>query len=158
LIVNLWLLRESPTQIGRPEPPASPLSLFASSGMEAVPSSLRGLLAPLFGSPAFWLVCLLSLGGPLVGETFNTRRPAYLSQVLRFGNDRAAKMSGLFALFGGVSVLLAGYLSDRLGRQGRATVIVGGLLLAALALFALGHVEPGGTPLWPVGLVTLVAF
>src|SRR5215510_3036383 len=29
LIVNLWLLKESPTQIGRPEPPASPLSLFA---------------------------------------------------------------------------------------------------------------------------------
>src|SRR5262245_8923044 len=138
LIVNLWLLKESPTQIGQPEPAASPLSLFASSGMEAVPSSLRALLAPLFGSPAFWLVCLLSLGCTLVRETFNTWTPTYFTQVVGLSNARAAKMSGLFPLFGGVSVLLAGYLIDVLGRQGRATVIVGGLLLAALALFALG--------------------
>ena len=76
-------------------------------------------------------------------ETFNTWTPTYFTQVVGLSNARAAKLSALFPLFGGASVLLAGHLSDRLGRQGRATVIFGGLLLAAIALFILGHLQPG---------------
>jgi sugar phosphate permease len=141
--MNLWSLKESPTQIGRPEPPASPWSLFGSRASRSIPSSPKELLAPLFGSSAFWLVCLLSLGCTLVRETFNTWTPTYFTQVVGLSNARAAKLSALFPLFGGASVLLAGHLSDRLGRQGRATVIFGGLLLAAIALFILGHLQPG---------------
>jgi OPA family glycerol-3-phosphate transporter-like MFS transporter len=158
LVLNLWLLKESPTQIGRPEPVASPLSLFGSRNTGSVPSSLRELLSPLFGSAAFWLVCVLSLGCTLVRETFNTWTPTYFTEVVGLSSGRAAKTSALFPLFGGASVLLAGYLSDRLGQQGRASLIFYGLLFAAFALLALGYVEPGGKALWPISLVTLIAF
>jgi sugar phosphate permease len=53
LVMNLWSLKESPTQIGRPEPPASPWSLFGSRASRSIPSSPKELLAPLFGSSAF---------------------------------------------------------------------------------------------------------
>jgi len=123
LALNLWLLKESPRQIGEPEPPANPLNLFGRRGEEPVPSSLKELLAPLLGSPTFWFVCLLSLGCTLVRETFNTWTPTYFTQVVGLSNTLAAEMSALFPLFGGVSVLLAGYLSDQLGPQGRPTLI-----------------------------------
>jgi len=73
-------------------------------------------------------------------------------------NTSAAQNSALFPLFGGVSVLLAGYMSDRLGRGGRAAIIFYGLMLTGFALLILGYVNFAGSTVWPVLLVTLVAF
>jgi sugar phosphate permease len=63
-----------------------------------------------------------------------------------------------FPLFGGVSVLLAGFISDKVGRNGRALIILIGLLLSSGGLWLLGHARFGGSPALPVLLVAAVAF
>jgi len=55
-------------------------------------------------------------------------------------------------------VLLSGFLSDKLGRSGRAAIILCGMLLAGAALFVLALVNFKDTPGWPIALVALVAF
>jgi sugar phosphate permease len=70
----------------------------------------------------------------------------------------AAGNSAVFSLLGGVSVLLCGWLSDRLGRKGRAAVILSGLVLAGFTLLALASGTLHGSRLWTVLLVSLVAF
>jgi len=69
-----------------------------------------------------------------------------------------AALLALFPLFGGVSVLLAGFISDKLGRNGRALIILIGLLLSSACLWLLGHARFSGSPALPVLLVAAVAF
>jgi OPA family glycerol-3-phosphate transporter-like MFS transporter len=157
-VVNVWLLRESPGELGLPEPPTTPANVYGEGGFEAKPPGLRELLAPLLRSPAFWLTCVLSLGLTLLRETFNNWVPTYFKEGVGLSPGRAAVMSALFPLFGGVSVLLAGFLGDRLGRGGRAMIILGGLLLAGGALMGLGGIDFGGSRTLPIALVALVAF
>src|ERR1017187_518505 len=157
-IANLLLLKESRTQIGLAEPEVNPLNLFGAEGSDPKPASLRDLLAPLFRSPAFWIVCALSLGTTLVRETFNTWTPTYFNQVVGYSKAEAAGMSAVFPLFGGVSVLLSGFWSDRLGRGGRSAIMFYSLLLSSFALFALGSLRAGGGHGLPTVLVGLVGF
>ena len=70
----------------------------------------------------------------------------------------AAQKSALFPLFGGISVLLAGFLSDRLGKSGRAAIIFYGMLLSTAVLLLLAFARFGGSKSAPVVLVALVAF
>jgi OPA family glycerol-3-phosphate transporter-like MFS transporter len=162
LVANLFFLKETPKQIGLPEPLSNPANLFGARGEQAAPTGLGDLLRTLLGSPAFWLVCALSLGLTLVRETFNTWTPTYYTEVAGLSKEEAAGKSALFPFFGGVSVLLAGFWSDRIGQKGRATIILGGLILTTTALLALGSLRVnGGTAqaaLLPVVLVTLVGF
>ena len=139
-ILNLLLLKESRKEIGVEEPTINPLNLFGAEGDQPTPSGLKDLLGPLFRSPVFWVVCLLSLGTTLVRETFNTWTPTYFHEVVRYSKADAAQMSALFPLFGGLSVIVSGFLSDRLGRGGRAAIIFYGLLGSSVALFALGSI------------------
>jgi OPA family glycerol-3-phosphate transporter-like MFS transporter len=157
-VVNLLLLKETPARLGLPEPHTDPRNLFGARGEEAVPVSLKSLLLPLARSPAFWLVCLLSLGVTLVRETFNTWTPAYFTEAVGLDAGLAGKCSALFPLMGGFSVLLCGYLSDRLGHGGRAMIIFHGLLLTTLTLAILGLVEFGRSQAGPVVVVGLIAF
>ncbi len=157
-LLNLVSLKETPREIGEEEPRTNPLNVFKAEGENHSPAGLRQLLGPLLGSWVFWLVCLLSLGVTIVRETFNLWTPTYFTQVVGLSNASAAQNSALFPLFGGISVLLAGYISDRLGRGGRAAVIFYGLMLTAVALLILGYVNFGGSRVWPVLLVTAVAF
>lgn len=157
-IANLLLLKESRAQLGLPEPAVNPLNLFGAEGADPKPSSLGDLLGPLFRSPAFWIVCALSLGTTLVRETFNTWTPTYFNQVVGYSKAEAAGMSAVFPLFGGVSVLLSGFWSDRLGRRGRSAIMFYSLLLSSAALFALGSLRAGGGHAWPAFLVGLVGF
>jgi OPA family glycerol-3-phosphate transporter-like MFS transporter len=158
LIVNAVLLRDTPGEIGEAEPQANPQNLFASSDDDSAPMSVRSLLLPLLRSKVFLLVCLLSVGLTLVRETFNLWTPTYFAQAVGLSNADAAQKSALFPLFGGISVLLAGYLSDRLGKGARAAIILFGLLLAGLTLLVLGYGDFGGSKFWPVWLTALVAF
>jgi OPA family glycerol-3-phosphate transporter-like MFS transporter len=157
-IANLLLLKESRAQIGLAEPEVNPLNLFGAEGGDPKPSSLRDLLAPLFRSPAFWMVCALSLGTTLVRETFNTWTPTYFNHVVGYSKSEAAGMSAVFPLFGGVSVLLSGFWSDRLGRSGRSAIMFYSLLLSSAALFALGSLRAGGGQALPTFLVGSVGF
>ena len=155
-IANLLLLKESRAHLGLPEPEVNPLNLFGAEGEDPKPSSLRDLLAPLLRSPAFWIVCALSLGTTLVRETFNTWTPTYFNQVVGYSKAEAAGMSAVFPLFGGVSVLLSGFWSDRLGRTGRSAIMFYSLLLSSAAPFALGSLRAGGGHGLPTVLVGLV--
>jgi sugar phosphate permease len=156
-IVNFLLLKESPREIGETEPQANPLNLVdehEGSGKTALKWALMAFLR----SPAFWIVCSLSLGTTLLRETFNTWTPTYFTEVVGMSKAEAASKSALFPLCGGVSVLLAGFISDKLGRNGRALIILIGLLLSSAGLWLLGHARLSGSPALPVLLVAAVAF
>jgi OPA family glycerol-3-phosphate transporter-like MFS transporter len=157
-LANLLLLKESSTEIGEPEPTVNPDNLFASSEDKKRPPGVSALLGPLFRSPAFWIVCALSLGTTFVRETFNIWTPTYFYEVVHFSQADSARFSALFPLFGGFSVLLFGYLSDRLGRGGRAMITFAGLLFATLTLFLLASLRPSGPRNLPVALVALAGF
>ena len=118
----------------------------------------ESLIGRLLSNPAFWIVCLLSLGVTLLRETFNTWTPTYFVEAVGLSKSAAARASGLFPLAGGVSVLLAGYASDRLGRPGRGAILLLGLALAAGALTFLGLYDFRGSTFAPIALVTAVAF
>jgi OPA family glycerol-3-phosphate transporter-like MFS transporter len=98
---------------------------------------------------------LLSLGLTLLRETFNTWSPNYFVEVAGSSSARAASQSALFPLLGGASVLVAGWLGDRLGQGGRAAVILGGCSLTVVVLWLLGSLPVGtqsSAPVWLVGL------
>jgi OPA family glycerol-3-phosphate transporter-like MFS transporter len=154
-VVMLLFLKESPRDVGFAEPPADPRSLIGEEGAGAVPfgATVRVFLT----SPAFLIVCALSLGCTLLRETFNTWTPTYFTQVVGLGRAEAASKSALFPFFGGVSVLVAGFVSDALGRHGRAILLVAGLSLSCVALIALGGLERGVSPTIAVALVSAVA-
>jgi OPA family glycerol-3-phosphate transporter-like MFS transporter len=61
------------------------------------------------------MVCLLSLGTTLLRETFNLWTPTYFAEYVGLSNAEAASRSALFPLFGGVSVLVAGFLATGWG-------------------------------------------
>src|SRR4029077_596700 len=111
-----------------------------------------------FGNHGFWLVCALSLGFTLVRETFNLWTPTYFIQAVRLSKVAAAQQSALFPLFGGLSVLLAGYVGDKLGQGGRAVIIFYGLILTGVVLFTLGHLDFSSLRTLPVALIALVGF
>lgn len=158
LLVNLVLLKESPQRIGCSEPPANPANLFQADGERDAPKSLRTLLSTFTRSRLFWLVCLLSCGITILRETFNLWTPTYFTQSVGLTVADAAQKSALFPLFGGISVLVAGFLSDRLGKGGRAAIMSCGMLLASLVLLVLASGSFGDSRLVPVALVTLVGF
>ena len=113
LLASLLLLRETPEEIGYPEPPANPAKLFHSEGEKHTPESLRSLLGTFGRSRVFWLVCLISCGITILRETFNLWTPTYFTQSVGLTVADAAQKSALFPLFGGISVLVAGVLGDR---------------------------------------------
>lgn len=157
LLLNLLLIVESPRELHLPEPRVNPANLFRQAGEEYAPPSVGELLATFARSRVFWLVCVLSLGMTIVRETFNLWTPTYFTQAVGMSAAEAAGKSSLFPLFGGISVLLSGFLSDRLGRAGRAGIILFGMLLAGAALMVLGLANFTAMPGWPVALVAIVA-
>ncbi len=157
-IVTLLFIRESPKELGLPEPETNPLNLFGDLGRDPHPEAAGPLWATLVQSPAFWLVCLLSLGITLLRETFNNWTPTYLVEGVGLGKGDAASMSSLFPFFGGVSVLAAGILGDHFGRGMRAGIILVGTLLCALTLGVLGSADFAGRSQQALVLVSIVAF
>lgn len=155
LAANVLLLRESPRDVGLREPPVRPDNLFDAEGNTSRPASIGVLLRAFARSGSFWLVCLLSAGMTLMRETFSFWTPLYFTQGLGLTAASAAQWSSLFPLFGGLSVLVAGVWSDRLGRPGRAAIIFYGMVLAGAALLLLAHAKGAGPA---IALVALVGF
>jgi sugar phosphate permease len=154
-----WQLRETPAMIGEEEPPSNPGNLFRQSEVAgASPGNLRELLRPFLSSRVFWLVCGLSLGTTILRETFGLWTPTYFTQSTGMSAADAGSSSALFPLLGGVSVILCGWLGDRLGRGGRARLMLCGLVLAGVVLLALGLTDMHGSKIWPVILVGLIGF
>jgi sugar phosphate permease len=157
LLANLFFLRESRVELGYAEPQVNPLNVFA--GSDATPSGFWALFKPLLLNRAFVFVCLLSLGLTIVRETFNIWTPVYLRGFFGYTASNAASTSALFPGVGAVSVILSGWLSDRLGISGRAVVMFFGLLGVTGTLLLLMSLR-AGTPdsKVPVVLIGVVAF
>jgi OPA family glycerol-3-phosphate transporter-like MFS transporter len=157
LLANVLWLRESRVDEGHVEARPNPLNLFADS--ESRPASIGALLLPLLRSRAFLLVCLLSFTCTIIRETFNTWTPVYLHDHLGYSMSRSAGMSAIFPGVGVVSVLVAGWLSDRLGLSGRSLLMFLGLGGAAAALLVLTSVRPGpSVALLPLVTIGVTAF
>jgi sugar phosphate permease len=154
---NLLLLRESRIDEGFPEAEANPRNVF--SGAQSGPRNFAALVRPLLRSRAFLMVCVLGFATTMVRETFNTWTPVYLRDFVGFSMSRAAAMSAVFPAVGALSVLLAGWTSDRLGRNCRALLLLAGLTATAGALLVLTALRPhsGGVVL-PVVMIGVVAF
>jgi OPA family glycerol-3-phosphate transporter-like MFS transporter len=156
LLANWRWLRESREELGFAPPMVHPQSLFRDD--EPTPRHVGEILRPLLHDRSFWMVCLLSLGCTLLRETFNTWIPTYLHEAAGYSIADAAATSALFPFVGGVSVVVAGIVGDRLGTTGREWVIVVGLALVTVALGVLGGVPSDVGPRSAVGMVLLVAF
>jgi OPA family glycerol-3-phosphate transporter-like MFS transporter len=156
-LANVFLLRESRTESGFAEAVPNPLNLFADGASQ--PAGVRALLGPLLRSRAFLLVCLLSLGCTIIRETFNIWTPVYLRDYLGYTMGNAAGMSAVFPGVGAVSVLLSGWLSDRLGANGRALLLFLGLAATASALLLLMSMRASTVgALLPLGAIGIIAF
>src|SRR5215510_10466411 len=127
-VVTFIFLKETPLDIGESEPEVNPRNLYGRQGEKAVPHGLVQLWRPMLRSTEFRLACFLSLGFTLVRETFNLWTPTYFMQALGLSAADSAAKSALFPFFGGVSVLVVGILSDRLGHSSRALMMFGGLV------------------------------
>ncbi|HSY05017.1 MAG TPA: MFS transporter [Steroidobacteraceae bacterium] len=157
LVANLLLLRESRVAEGHAEAQPNPLNLFAAT--HSRPASVGALLAPLLRSRAFLLVCLLSFACTIIRETFNTWTPVYLRDHLGYSMSDSAGLSAVFPGVGVVSVLVAGWLSDRLGLTGRSLLMFLGLAGSVAALLVLMSVRAGAShALFPIVMIGLVAF
>ena len=157
-VLNFTLIRESPRELSLPEPSTNPTNLFGALGDIPRAEAVGEVWATLTRSPAFGIVCLMSLGVTMLRETFNNWMPTYLVEGVGLSPAQAAGRSALFPLFGGVSVLLAGFLGDRFGRRGRAIVILVGITLAGLALAVLGLADLRGRVGEVLVLLSVVAF
>jgi len=151
-LANQLLLRESRVDAGHPEARVNPRNLYA--GSDAAPHDLLGFVRPLLASRAFALVCLLSFGCTIIRETFNVWTPSYLRDAIGYSTSSAASLSAVFPAVGAVSVLFTGWLSDRLGLNGRPLLLFGGLCATTLALLSLTATRAVATP--PLASVTMV--
>jgi OPA family glycerol-3-phosphate transporter-like MFS transporter len=157
-LANLIFLRESPASYGLPPPEENPLNLFSGISEAGGRQTSTAIFRTLLSSYAFWLVCGLSLGTTLLRETFNLWTPTYFTQMVGMTNAQAASGSALFPFFGGISVVLVGFLSDYLGPEGRGRILFGGLCVSVLALLGLAGVPMHAPRLVPLALVAAVAF
>jgi len=157
LLASMLWLRESRVAEGYPEAKPNPLNLFAAT--ESRPASAAALLVPLLRSREFLLVCLLSFACTIIRETFNTWTPVYLRDHLGYSMGHSASMSAIFPGVGACSVLLAGWVSDRLGLTGRSLLLFLGLAATAAALLLLMSVPAGpASAALGVLLIAVVAF
>ncbi|HJS88720.1 MAG TPA: MFS transporter [Steroidobacteraceae bacterium] len=156
-IANFALLRESRVAAGHSDTVANPLNVFAHS--KAPPASIKERLGPLLKSPAFLMVCVLSLVCTIVRETFNDWTPVYMRDFVHLSMSNAAAFSAVFPGVGAVSVLLTGWFGDRLGSNGRPLLLFLGLTGTAVALFLLTLIHPGATDTaLPIALIGVVGF
>jgi MFS transporter, OPA family, glycerol-3-phosphate transporter len=160
LVTNLILLRETPQERGLPAAEANPLNVFARHEAEhgQGKKQLATILRSLITSFPFLLVCLLSLGTTLLRETFNLWTPTYYVQYVGLSSSQAASRSALFPLVGGVSVLLAGFLSDKLGLNGRNLVTVFGMAACTVCLVMIARTPEHSGEWRAVILVTMAGF
>jgi OPA family glycerol-3-phosphate transporter-like MFS transporter len=84
--------------------------------------------------------------------------PTYFVQFVGLSSSAAASRSALFPLCGGISVLLGGFLSDKLGPNGRNILVVAGMSACTVCLLLMGHIPSAAGPWAPSILVGLVGF
>jgi OPA family glycerol-3-phosphate transporter-like MFS transporter len=165
MIVNLLLLREAPEERGLPAPEVNPRNVYAGKesgeeepGGDGERVNIGAILRPLLTSFPFWMVCVLAFGTTMLRETFNLWTPTYFVQFVRLSSSVAASRSALFPLCGGISVLLGGFLSDKLGPNGRNVLVVAGMTGCTVCLLLMGRIPEHAGEWAPTILVALAGF
>jgi sugar phosphate permease len=153
-LVNWFTLKSRPESVGLEAPPVSPESLFLGASPSAdQPASLGALLRPYFRSPAFLLMLIMSFGLTALREAFNFWLPTYLVEAAHLSESTASQYSALYSVFGMVSILGAGYVSDTWLRGQRGMLILAAcvLLLPVLLLMTM----PASSSTLPLLLTSL---
>jgi OPA family glycerol-3-phosphate transporter-like MFS transporter len=165
MVTCLLLLREAPEDRGLPKPEVNPRNVYAreeganeGAAGDDERVNIGAILKPLLTSFAFWMVCVLAFGTTLLRETFNLWTPTYFVQFAGLASSVAASRSALFPLCGGISVLLGGFLSDKLGPNGRNILVVAGMSACTVCLVLMGQIPASASQWAPSILVGLVGF
>ncbi len=160
MLTCLLLLREAPEDRGLPVPEVNPRNVYADEEPDGDGGKVGvgAILRPLLTSFAFWMVCALAFGTTLLRETFNLWTPTYFVQFVGLSSSVAASRSALFPLCGGISVLLGGFLSDKLGPNGRNILVVTGMSACTVCLVLMGRIPSTAGQWTPTILVGLVGF
>lgn len=119
--------------------------------------TLRDTLIPLLRSPGFFVLALLSLGLTMLRESFNFWSPTYLKEVGGLSNADAATWSSIFPLFGGISALAAGWMSDRLAKGRRGLVMATMLFPLIGSLGVMATWKADGHAWVPISMLALSA-
>ena len=155
-VMNVLLLKEKPSELGLPMPEANPNNLFADKEDTESRQSLRELLLPYFKSPSFLLILVMSFGLTAVRESLNFWTPTYLHEVGKLSEGDSAIFSSLFLVLGGASIVLSGWISDKLFKGNRGLVIMLACLPMAVILFLMTYRFESAV--LPVVLVSSVGF
>ena len=157
-LASRFSLKSTPESIGLPAPPTRPDNLF--TGPEAPtdrPTSPGSLLRPYLRSRSFPLVLVMSLGLTALREAFSFWVPTYLVEAAHLSEGAASQYSALYSLFGMVSILGAGYLSDTWLRGQRGPLILAAcVLLVPVLLLMTRPTNTSGLPLLLISLTGLL--
>ncbi len=156
-LVCTWAVKNDPESLGFPPPEINPNSLLKEDTTDEKPS-LKQLLRTYFSSFSFILLLLMSFGLTAVREAFNFWLPTYLFEVADMSEGAASQFSSLYPIFGMVSILLAGFLSDTALRGKRGVMILLGCLpmTIVLLLMAAANLKGQVIPLLLSSLVGLL--
>ena len=131
------ILKESPEKVGLEAPEQSPQQLFKDQGSFQTGQKIGELLLPYFKSLSFMLLLLMSFGLTALRESFNFWIPTYLFESIRQSEGSASQYSALFPLFGILSILGVGYLSDTVLAGKRGLILLFACLSLTTILFCM---------------------
>ena len=157
-LASRFSLKSTPESIGLPAPPTRPDNLFAGpEGPTDRPTSPGSLLRPYLQSRSFQLVLVMSFGLTALREAFSFWVPTYLVEAAHLSEGAASQYSALYSLFGMVSILGAGYLSDTWLRGQRGSLILAAcVLLVPVLLLMTRPTNTSGLPLLLISLTGLL--
>ena len=157
-LASRFSLKSTPESIGLPAPPIRPDNLFAGpEGPTDRPTSPGSLLRPYLRSRSFQLVLVMSFGLTALREAFSFWVPTYLVEAAHLSEGAASQYSALYSLFGMVSILGAGYLSDTWLRGQRGSLILAAcVLLVPVLLLMTRPTNTSGLPLLLISLTGLL--
>lgn len=136
--ISFFMVKSKPAEVGFESPAVNPDNLFESDARSEKPQSLKELLLPYFKSLPFLLMLAMSFGLTAIREAFNFWIPTYLFESTGFSEGEASQFSAAFPVFGMVSILGAGYLSDTLLKGKRGVLICIACVPITLVLGVMG--------------------
>lgn len=136
--IEFWAVRNDPESMGFEPPETNPDNLFKETDPARAQPKLTEILGVYFRSLPFVLLLIMSFGLTAIREAFNFWLPTYLFESAGMTEATASQFSSLYPVFGMVSILSAGFLSDTLFKGKRSIVILGGCLLMTIVLSLMG--------------------
>jgi len=139
IIILYFYLKQSPTDVGMKAMPS-----FDGDDESSNPknphhlddASLREALRNFFQSPRFWLICL-SIMCLTILMAFQGFIPLYLKEVFNLSPGEAGISSSVFSMGSMFSILIGGFVFDKLTKRNRIFVLGGMMALATGCVFIL---------------------